>query len=349
MCEIHNLYNKLLYRDPYETEIRNITDDIDIIKEKLLSCHERVRNHDCIISKEGKSPLKIALMIVGHFRRFEPYEYIWKEFKNNHPDVDIFIHSWRERGDRSFTNWINIDNNIKDIDFENIYNILDPVSLIREDHTRLLNSFSLQKRFPNKKIYLSLGQKVPNHSDFSKFIMSQLYGIYSCYKSVENYQKEKGFTYDIVIKLRADTILYHPLIFKNQLPDNELYIHSRSHRHIDGGGGCLTCDSEYPTRVHEEHTNDVCDVLIYGNAKVMKRYCVDMYENIGEILDKFDKDNINHLKTYPDLNEYITRDGQIIYFDRHGLTDKNLKLTYPERLIRSYMNDVWLLSDPYYL
>ena len=350
--EIIRLFNDILYREPTDLELEhhvgNNTEYIDAKKQELLSCHERIINQTNLIEKFGKSPLKIAIMLVGHFRRFEPYEHIWRDFKKNHPNVDFFIHSWKERGDRCAINWIDMEDH-KDIDFENIYDVLKPVSIIREDHKKMINDFGLRKRYPDKNIYLSLGQKVCNQDDFTKFVMSQLYGIYRCYKSVENYQKEKGFTYDIVIKLRADTIFYHPLIFKNRLPDNELYIHSRSHRHGDGGGGCLTCDSEYPARVHEEHTNDVCDVLVYGNNNVMKRYCVDMYENMEEILDKFDVYNKNLLTKYSELYQYVTQIGKITYYAWCGDFKKNLKLFYPEQIIRTYMNDVWLLSDPYYL
>jgi hypothetical protein len=349
--DIVNLFNEVLYRKPNNLELKFHDTDLEDKKNELLSCHERLMNHKMIIEKQGPSNLRIALMIVGHFRRFETSVNVWKTFKELHPDVDIFVHTWNSRGLRSDKNWI-LDNVDDKPDFETIYDTLSPVSFIREDHNKYLENFSLLKKCPNKNIYLSLGQKVDNHRDFSKFIMSQLYSIYKCHESVKNYEDHNQFKYDIIIKLRADTILYHPLIFKEKLSDDCLYIHSRSHFHRDGGRGCKKCDLEYKTkiRLHKEHSNDVCDVLLYGNSKVMERYC-RMYINISELLDQFDKDNKENLEKWPINKNFVTKSPTtpIIYFSWCGDMDKNLKLLYPERMIREYMKDYWLLSDPFYL
>ena len=352
--EIKKLFVKILGREPSVSEIEHHISKFTTIEDKkyeLMSCHERLHNQANVISQVGQSPLRIALMLVGHFRRFEPFSQVWSTFKSLHPNIDIFVHTWNERGLRSDKEWINTSEDIPD--FETIYNTLKPVSMVREDHKKFLNSFSLKNKFPDKTLYLALGQKVSNHADFTKFIMSQLYGIYACFKNVKNYEDVNGFKYDIVIKLRADTVLYHPLVFKEKLKDNELFIHSRSHRHIDGGGGCLTCDKEHAIddtkKIHESHTNDVCDVLVYGNSKVMERYCIDMYNDIPDILDKMDRDNLECLEKDPWLNKFVSKKENITYFGWCGDINKNLKLFYPERIIREYMKDYWLLSDPLYL
>jgi hypothetical protein len=347
--EIIKLFDEILYRKPTHLEIKHHSNsNLEDKKNELLICHERLFNHKMIIQKKGKSPLKIALMLTGHFRRFEPCAHVWKMFKDLHPNVDIFIHTWNSRGLRSQKEWISNKDTLPD--FELINNILKPISFIREDHDKYIDNFGLAKKYPYKKIYLSDGQRVDNRADFTTFIMSQLYSIYTCFQNVKKFENHNNFKYDIVIKLRADTMLFYPLIFKEKLSDDCLYIHSRSHFHIDGGKGCINCDLEYKTKIrqHTEHCNDVCDVLIYGNSKVMDVY-TSMYLHIHELLDKFDIDNINILNKYPELNQFITRKNNFIYFGFCGDMDKNLKLLYPERMIREYMKDYWLLSDPYYL
>lgn len=350
--DIKTLFNDILYRDPTEHEIQYHVSQgksLEDKKNEILSCQERLSNHSTIINKVGKSKLNIALMLIGHFRRFDDrFCKIWKDFKDNHPDVDIFIHTWNEKGLRSPFDWINT--NDEKPDFERIFDILRPITMIREDHIKYLDHFSLIHRYPGKKLYLSLGQKVKNHKDFSKFIASQLYSIQKCHESIISYQKETGKKYDIIIKLRADTVLYHPLVFQDKLPDDVLFIHSRSHFHRDGGRGCKMCDEEYKQheKRHYHHCNDVCDVLNYGSAHVMERYC-NIYNHIGELMDLFDHDNSASLENNKELNKFVTKDGNIVYFGWCGDMTKNLKLMYPERMIREYMKDYWLLSDPYYL
>lgn len=348
---VRNLFLDILYREPTKEELVFHGTEAKSFEEKkneILSCHERLLNHQSIIKNVGKSPLKIALMLIGHFRRFDDRTAkTWSNFKTLHPDVDIFVHTWNEKGLRSCCDWIQIDD--EKPDFESINDILKPVTFIREDHTKYLENFGLIKKY-GKTVYLAKGQKVQKHDDFSKFIASQLYSIYTCYQAVKKYSEESGTEYDIVIKLRADTVLYHPLVFKEPLPENVLYIHSRSHFHRDGGRGCKQCDVEWTSgkRQHYNHVNDVCDVLNYGNMRVMEKYCC-MYKHLEELIDLFDKDNKDSLSKNPELNEFVTRDGKITYFGWCGDMEKNLKLTYPERLIREYMRDYWLLSDPYYL
>lgn len=347
--DIVNLFEDVLYRKPSALELKLHTGELDDKKNELLSCHERLFNHEYVINKKGQSPLKIALMLTGHWRRFEASAHVWKNFKKLHPNVDIFIHTWNSRGNRSDINWI-IETNEDLPNFELICDILKPITFIKEDNTKFIDSFGLSTKYPDKTIYMSLGQKVSNHQDFSKFVMSQLYGIYKCYQAVQNYSEINNFTYDVIIKLRADTLLYHPLIFPHKLPDDSLYIHSRSHFHRDGGRGCKLCDIESKTgvRLHDSHSNDVCDVLLYGSAKVMDRYC-NLYLHIPELLDQMHLDNLDNLTKWPENNAFVTKKNNITYFSWCGNMDKNLKLFYPERLIREYMKDYWLISDPYYL
>jgi hypothetical protein len=187
MAEIRDSFLNILYREPTTEELSfhsAESTNIEQKKNEILSCHERLLNHDYIIQKVGKSPLKIALMLIGHFRRFdERTAKVWRDFKALHPDVDIFVHTWNEKGLRSCCDWITVDD--EKPDFENIYNILKPVSLVREDHTKFLENFSMVKKY-GKTVYLAKGQRVANHDDFSKFIASQLYSIYTCYQAVKN-------------------------------------------------------------------------------------------------------------------------------------------------------------------
>lgn len=45
------------------------------------------------------------------------------------------------------------------------------------------------------------------------------------------------------------------------------------HRHIGGGGGCLTCDREYFVKKHTHHTNNICCIWWYGNWECFKMAC----------------------------------------------------------------------------
>jgi hypothetical protein len=346
---LNDIFQKLLYREPTSNEIEfhlSTLTDRQSKADEFLSCYERLANHTQVISQIGPTKLKVAVMLVGHFRRFPGSKNCWEQFKSNHPHVDFFIHTWNEIGERDWDSWIEVNGPIPN--FEEIHQTLKPISILREDHTKFLESFGLYNKISkDQKLYLAAGQRVKNHRDFSKFIMSQLYSIYTCHKLVRNYEILHNFRYDVIIKLRADTIFFHPLYFdKLQFADNILYIHSRAHHHADGGKGCLTCDKEYPNRQHEEHTNDVCDVLLYGNSVIMEKYC-NLYLHIEGFLDQLDKDNQDIIKKYPEhFKDNLSNDENIVYLGQITDYDKNLKLFYPERLIREYFKDCWLLSDP---
>ena len=296
-----------------------------------------------IVSSGPVKPKKVALMLSGHFRDFGPRKDLWIEFKKKFGDmVDIYIHTWNESGVRSKDFKFTLGKSPPD--FELIKRILKPVSMLVEDHVQKESSFSLQQ--PGLKLYYVNFPEIKDIKDFSKSIGSQLYSIMKCWQLVRDSKKE----YDLLVRLRADCVLQN---FENIFTGDTSFIErgalvmngSKFHSHAGGGGGCKQCNEEYTRgkRVHLEHGRDVCDIMYMGNPVVMKKVC-NMFHDAKKLVLSFKAHNERVCK------EDLVKRNCITYHNTIGVRgwkihEYKLKCYYPERLIREYMKDYWVITD----
>lgn len=89
--------------------------------------------------------------------------------------------------------------------------------------------------------------------------INMFYKIMKCNEFKTQYENEKNFKYDIVIRLRTDTHFREPVIFSED-KDN-IFIPSN----LDFGG--------------------VCDQFAYGSSQLMDKYC-DIFNNIKQYFDE---------------------------------------------------------------
>jgi len=283
---------------------------------------------------------KVALLLSGHVRNFEPRKKFWIDFNKKFSDrVDIYIHTWNESGLRSKNEWIDVGSTPPD--FDEIRKILKPKQMLVENHADKMDSFSFIQT--GLDLYYTNVLYLNRAADFTKNIGSQLYSVMKSWELAQN----SNIEYDMMIRLRGDCILenFNNIFTRDTsfLKDDVLIMNGNSHRHAMGGGGCSKCTLEYPIRKHKDHVCDVCDIMYLGNPKVMKKVC-NMFTSSRELVKSFQKYNKLALKDKKVLNSLVK------YPYAYGIKcpivfETKVKCFYPERLIREYMKDYWLITD----
>jgi hypothetical protein len=334
----------------FEVHMKSLLKSSRAVKRaEFENCEEaRDRNYTAIPVGSLPGGKRVALLICGHFRNFndDGIRNKYKRIMEDYPSgVDIFIHTWSDLGLRAPGVWINTtDDRIPD--FETIRSTLNPKMITIENGREMIDSFGLAARRPEHKLYYCSGQPCNSTVDFSKFIVSQLYSIYTANELRRRYESDNGFKYDLVVKIRAD--MPPDRVDLGAMVALDLNAHtmwannSHRHRHPGGGGGCLTCDDEYihgRIREHKNHTNDVCDIYFYGGSDIMNIYA-SLYLRVDEMAEYFHKYN-EQLNTCSCVE--IRGCGVMVRHSR--CFEKRYKCIYPERMVREYMRDVWILSD----
>ena len=327
---------------PFTENNKNLFDNFIMYDAPVPKNHVVSRNICDTI--RGKNNVKTAIMLSGHFRNFKIRKDFWLNFVGKYRDhVDFYIHTWSESGERGKKEWIDIGG--KSPELEDIRKIFNPVRMTVEDHGSLFDSFSFNCK--DMTLYYANFPQLAKSSDFTRNIGSQLYSIYKCHQLVI----KEGRKYDILFRLRADSILlnfdkviYSNLDFVNR---NVLVANgSSNHSHPGGGRGCMKCDKEFHTgrRIHVDHSNDICDVLYFGSPVVMGRVC-SLFLHVKQLVRSF--------KAYNDsaVRSRDVRDSLVVYPDVTGVNkskiyEAKIKCYYPERLIREFMKNEWIISDP---
>lgn len=288
----------------------------------------------------------VCILITGHFRNWESLRPFWTKFKEQHGDIDLYVQTWNESGHRDKKNWIT---RTDPPDFMDIIDTIRPIDISILEHDDFFDEFSMQKQ--NQELYYVDFPFFKDVNDFTKCIKSQFFTWAKCFELVTNYQE-----YDIIVKLRADSVLDIDKLlssnWKSFVNDETFMTNSVTHRHAGGGKGCLTCDERYPDIYYRNHvhTNNVCDIMFYGNPSVMKRVC-SMYYFVDELLVDFDTHNKKIRDILGDtLDRYLTRYHNVtgmsseiydVWEDKDGI-----RCFLPECFLRHWMQNFWILSDP---
>ena len=302
-------------------------------------------------AKPPVKPPRVALMLSGHFRNFSKRKSFWADFvaHNAHRCVDIFFHTWSEAGDRTSGNWIDIGHG--KIDVDDIRQTIKPAAFEVENHADKLSKFSLQQE--GLDLFYVEFPGLARADDFSKHVMSQLYSIHRAFKLVESHQQTNNIEYDILVRLRADSVVENfSKLFTSSLhfaAEDVLVANGTStHQHPGGGRGCLACDKEtrgiVRQRVHTEHTNDICDVFYWGRFGVMKRAC-ELFAHARQLVKSFKFSNAKAVAEVA-TKDCLVHHANVIGVKGGMIYEKKIKCFYPERLLREHMVSQFVISDP---
>jgi hypothetical protein len=324
------LFNKYLERDPseeeYETHSEKNREDFEY---RIQNCAERL--------ELLKTP-KVAILISGHVRDMD---FLKSSYLIKYRRVDFFIFSWDQLG---------IWGTETDLDRPSIKDYLEK-EYKKEPRIKKYAIESNKDYIENNPIDPNIKffrySKVPEIN-----IKSQLYAIMKSYQLMEDYVKETGTEYDLVIKTRFDmTVVDFNLtmdlisdINTNKIifvPDHEKAGHAHPLPSF-----CLSCDKIYENGIKVthifEHQNIICDTYAYGSASSMKKYCY-LYNHYEKLCKEFEEYNLSVMDR---IRINYSRDGKNyvipMSISNDVIAQRFLFCSYPERLFMYYLDDYLL-------
>ena len=191
---------------------------------------------------------KIAVLISGGLRNFATTQEWMNKFLIEPLGADVFVHGWQT-------------NDGFDSDIENVKKYKNIKSYKIQDRSKV-----------NIEIPEPMFGKYPNHvsqgwgMEVADHILGQLYNIKSCHNLIEEYEKEQGFTYDIIVRVRPDEFWF------DKLQDIDLdFVYSNRY--------LATPQNYIGGTISGLHV--VNDRFAMGSREVMREYC-DMFTNVKD-------------------------------------------------------------------
>jgi len=187
---------------------------------------------------KNKKP-KIAILMFGQPRFIEEtYTYILEEFDIPGCEVHFFGHFWESIG---YTP--------EDEKKDNLEKVCDIKTLIPFKKLIIESNKKLNEVCKCMNTINSLcDNNIPwpeNLGDY-RYYIGQHYSTKECYKQIVGYERERNFTYDIIIKARPDVIYKNKVCYKNSdhyiqdkitnytwLPDKQPYVKCNAMRILD--------------------------------------------------------------------------------------------------------------------
>ena len=267
---------------------------------------------------------RIAVLFSGYLRQ---NKHISHAQLINSPYVDIFIHTWSDKGFKNEKRLIDkswLSDKAAPVSTETIIKQYNPKKILIEENN--LDEFSLVGKI--SPIFLYSGQA---KDDATRYINSQLYSINAAYNLMKQYETEENFRYDAIMRVRFDFNITHldwSGIIEDIKQDCIYFPHAscNSHRHAGGGGGCLSCDAG---QEHDKHTNDICDIWFYGNRETAARAC-QIYEQGLNIMLASQEANMKMLAEH---KAYTEKDGYVYISSTRDIENRYVCF-YPERMLR---------------
>jgi len=279
--------------------------------------------------------LKMALLITGTIRNYKENYLTWKKHLLDLYDVDIFFHTYNISGYHNDI-YNNKNINTKIFNENEIINLLNPKKYIIDDFTIKLNEF--------KKTIVS--QCLRNGSPKPEFIKAQLYSIYQANNLKKEYEKENNIEYDIVIKIRFDTI------FNSNFDVNDIKLIYNYENIILCGNenikvmkyktACENCINNFNKQYFVkciEHS-DISDIVLISKSNIIDFYAniyneYDLFINIMFIntLNLIGKNNIDKYQNI------ICENNKKIYYNI-----PNSICPYPEKILPMYLKNYTLLN-----
>lgn len=279
--------------------------------------------------------IKFALLITGTVRNYKHNYSTWYKYFIELFNVDIFFHTYDIYGYKLSP----IGN--PEPDMSRKININEIITLIRPKKYKIDNLeeklIEFKKDIPTQFINKGLA--------YPEYIKSQLYSIYSANKLKHEYEKENNFKYDIVMKIRFDTM------FNSYLNLNDIeHILSNSdiilcgHPNIGGmvyKNACINCMNTYTYLNAVSCTNHtiVSDLICITNSDNMNYYSELYLKYDNMIKQEYDKYLQIPLMS---LGEYICAK-----YGNDCLLYKNVphvKIVFPEKILSMYLTKYILLN-----
>lgn len=165
--------------------------------------------------------MRVAFLFTGQLRSFDT---VWKQIEkcNAYYQADVFCHTWTDNSIHAEWRKYSYKNVDKETILSQLTERLHPkkIQIDEFDEKQLITNQALYDRFQDK------------HDDWYGYRGSRtigaLYSLYACNELKKEYEKENGFTYDLVVKTRYDCIFQSPFIDTSTYDKNYLWMHTQS-------------------------------------------------------------------------------------------------------------------------
>jgi hypothetical protein len=148
--------------------------------------------------------MKVCIIMTGQLRTFELCKYVIKNSISKHYDTDIFLSI--DLSNELQNAYLNSSKISDDEIIKKAINYYNPIDYF------VCNSYEKEFLKIIKKIDLNV-LKLTNLKHL-KLIFEQYYIVYKGYEMVENYIKKNNIIYDIIFRIRFDSLLYPNELFK---------------------------------------------------------------------------------------------------------------------------------------
>lgn len=268
--------------------------------------------------------IKVALIITGTSRNYIENYPTWKAYLLDLYDTDLFFHTYNVTG---------YHNDI----YANKQNIFDPDPLIKllQPKKYIIDDFTTKIEELKNGV---VSQCSRSNSPKPEYIKAQLYSIYMAAKLKRQYEIENNFEYDVVIKIRFDTIFHSEFDI-----DDIRLIYSKSNVILCGNSqiktmkyknACVNCIKGINCTKH----TDTSDIVFISRSNI-----IDFYAEIYNNYDKFIADMVKMtIDNNIDINQYKTFE----YNNKAAIYTNVPKshCPYPEKILSLYLKDYVLLN-----
>lgn len=277
--------------------------------------------------------LKIALLITGTTRNYKENFITWKKYLLDLFDVDIFFHTYDITGYHN-----DIHNNNKNTNIFNgdeIIDLLKPKKHVIDNFSNKINEFK----------NLIVSQCSNNASPKPEFIKAQLYSIYKTNELKKEHEMENDMEYDIVIKIRFDTIFYSNFNIEDVVKiynfNNVILCGNQNIMTMKYKNACTKCINNFEKlnyikcAVHD----DVSDIVVISKSHIINYYA-DIYNKYDNYINLMLIESCR--KNNNDIDKYIG-----VHYDNKEKIYYNVprsQCPFPEKILALYLKDYILLN-----
>lgn len=242
---------------------------IFIMDEFLLYTHFVIKNINISPISMPMKKMRLAVLVAGEMRNYDNKELMKMNEKNifDKFEYDIFISTWDKRGSSPYHGTVSkkdySNDRVEESGLRETYKNIKGIRI--ENFDKWLTEIPKT----HKAIY-DCGFFVQGSGKIIKCtVFPQLYKIWDANEMKKKYERDNGFTYDIVMRFRGD------MCFVEEIPYAYLY-------ELYNGVGCNEIWTINPPKIF--YSNRIYDIFFYGGSVAMDQIC-GSWKHILELIE----------------------------------------------------------------
>lgn len=286
---------------------------------------------------QNSGGLRVAVLLTGHLRTFEQTYPTIRDNIVSPLGADVYVHTWTGLGrQKSAGSGGLVSDETESADIGLARQIMPQIiSISAEDNEKFLAGAKMRNEKP-LMFGTAEGLRSVIYTAKPIYIESQLYSSARALQLMEDGERNGGFKYDLVIKMRSDLRAFSGLPSVGSLQSDDLWVPtppSNSHCHPL----CWAC-----VRGRHEglHGAEVCDIYAYGGRSAMGHY-LGLWNDLESVYSRMKAENDINIKRPGTLHGSCN--GFVTVPVLHNSANYRLNLFYPERILRLHLQGWRLL------